>query len=782
MINKALRVIPFILFLSMSVQAQNEEAFEQRVGDLIDHVADVYAANSPGWDNNNSSVPDPEKYAWPSVLARFDKYGIDDAMGNIRIETFRNNSPFHFPFVGMARIMSLYPEAPKMMEHKKRYLEQVWQRDDSFNAWTGEGTENHVNMNRTSGYLYAQHVLEAGYQDELFQDAGEKLQSMKEWIMYWSKQIYKSGTAEWNSSTYGVHNIVGWLNLYDFAADEEVKKAARAVLDYYASELALHYTQGITGGAEMRGGSAYRSVRTDTDYLSWLWFGDSPRQVTFEGNQPIYSMYAATSTYRPPAAAIELARKEVTSPAMYYGSKPSYLFDHTSYVKQTFYIDPNYTLGAAYLPYGGWSGGDWQIVSWKLVGRVEADESNVENHADFVSGGGMYFQDRGLHRKPFDQLVHHENVLVQLSKVPTDASDIKAVIEPMFEDWHAKWKADFTERFPTESWKVNQPHVNFQSQDVTQNSSFISIRRKDRNVEFEMENELLFVKLEKVYLAIRSIHQPQPTEPQVQGDFYKVEDTAAPGVLSGFVMEVGSVADFSSFDDFKSEITEKTSLDRSRAATENTITYQNLQEDILEITYSGEGSFTEPIFDWGFGVENPQVKLTSPPFMQPEWPSGAGHGKLARWKVNGEEVTVSEDWPVFEGPNLLLQDSKLVMRAPGERTEYTVDYSGEVPAFSEKELVTGFNREQPEKEPSIFSYPNPSGTQIKIVFHLPVSTYVTLTVFDNQGKVVKQLIREDLRETGRHKIVLPTGTLTPGQYLCHLTSSVKVASTKLIVK
>jgi hypothetical protein len=665
-------------------------AEEQRAALLTGYVADEYAANSPGHNNDDPNVPDPEKYAWPAVIARFKKYGTADALGNTRIETFRHNLPFHFPYVGMARIMGLYPEAPKMKEHKKLYLENVWKRTGNFSPWTGEGTENHISMNHTNGYLYAQYVKNENYQSALFQDAGPKLAAMKEWILHWSKKVYGSGTAEWNSSTYGVHNIVGWLNLYDFAEDEEVKQAARAVLDYYAVELALHYTQGTTGGAEMRGSSAYRSVRTDTDYLSWLWYGDSPRKISFEGNQPIFSMYAATSGYKPPTIAKKLASKENKMPAMYYGSKPSYLFKHSSYIKQTFYVDKQYTVGAAYVPYGGWSGGDWQIVSWKLLGRVTPEEHNTSKNVDFISGGGMYYQDRGLHRKPFDQLAHHENVVVQLSKVPVNAPAIKALIEPMFSDWQAKWKADFIKRFPTESWKINQQHVNFQSQDVSQNHSFISIYKKDKNIRSEQKENVLFVQLENVFLAIRSVHQQQPSLPEATGDFYKITDVASPGVLSGFVLEAGNREDFSSFEDYKKQVLEKTSLDKSQAATANKLMYKNLKGDMLEVAYTEEGTFTEPIYDWGYGVTDPMVIITSPPFVQPQWPGGKGHGKLAKWTVNGEKVALKDDWPVYEGPHVVLENSKLILSHPDAGKSYTVDYSGAYPKFSEEDVGTGY--------------------------------------------------------------------------------------------
>lgn len=121
------------------------------------------------------------------------------------------------------------------------------------------------------------------------------------------------GVAEWDSSSYTTFNLIGWLNLYDFAKDEKIKKAAQAVLDYYASTIALKYTYGIYGGAEQRGGGAVESFRSYTDYLAWLWFSEEiPKDDKFlVWPAYIQTIYAATSSYRPPKEALALARKNL---------------------------------------------------------------------------------------------------------------------------------------------------------------------------------------------------------------------------------------------------------------------------------------------------------------------------------------------------------------------------------------------------------------------------------------------------------------------------------------
>jgi hypothetical protein len=69
-----------------------ELGFKQRANQIIVQTADVYTPPSP-------DIGDPEKYYWPKVMARFEKYGTKDTLGNRLIRLFAKNSPFHFILV-----------------------------------------------------------------------------------------------------------------------------------------------------------------------------------------------------------------------------------------------------------------------------------------------------------------------------------------------------------------------------------------------------------------------------------------------------------------------------------------------------------------------------------------------------------------------------------------------------------------------------------------------------------------------------------------------------------
>ena len=321
--------------------------------------------------------------------------------------------------------------------------------------------------------------------------------------------------------------MIGWLALYDGAKDPEVRKVAKAVLDYYACEMALHYTQGIVGGYESRNGTGYESVVTGSDYYSWLWFGDSPRKISWNtGTQNVEAstaIYAAVSTYRPPLVAVKLANKQLTKNTMYYNSKGEYLMNNPGTVKQTFFIGDTYTLGAAYLPYGGFTGGNTQFQAWKFVGRVKANESTTAKTANVIVGYGSKEWNKARHRMPWDQLVHHRNVLVQLTKVPNNYNVVYAQIQGVINSWKTSWAADFNKRFPSDG-KGNP--VNMSTDVSNANFSYMAVWKKNATVDRLLRNDIEFFEMDSNYVAIRSVAQTAPTYTSAT-DNYALKDAAA---------------------------------------------------------------------------------------------------------------------------------------------------------------------------------------------------------------------------------------------------------------
>ena len=764
------------------LQAQTyEQEFQQRASILIDQVATKYNNLRPPGFQNTGNPTDPEKYNWPQVMARLSKLGLNDDTSNARLDRFKNNSPFHFTLVGMARIMNQFPNAPQMAANKQTYLSKIFGRTDGYNAFTDEGTENHNNMARTSGYLAAQNALG----NAAFPTAATRLAGAKQWIMEFSKRLYFVGASEWNSSQYGSYNLIGWLNLFDFAQDPEVKAAARAVLDYYALELGLHYSQGWTGGSEMRssgvpaygvtGGNPTNVFGTSAqDFQGWFWFGDLSKDIGknyWQGNEYIQSVHAALSTYRPPSYAIQLAKKQITLPAWFKASKGEYFGTTPSYLHQHFYADLGYNLGAAYMPYGGWGGGCIAIQSWKLMGRVTSVSGDTVKAPQIITGSGKYYsQTRGRGRQPYDQFVQHKNVLIQMTKLPTNFKLIDTSIIQIINSWKTQWLTSFNQRFPGDT-KGNP--VNKQTRMDSVNQSYISY---PGNATVIRSGNVVFVDMENAFVAIRSLGKALPGNPKDDGNLTRkmVLDTAALGSVCGFALEAANKTVGFTFANFQTAIAAKAGLNKSQLAS-GKVKYISLQNDTIEAQYVDNGSHKEPIFDWGYGPNTPQIIQTTPPYLQPtSWPTTNG-GRVASWKVNGDPVVLDGNWPVYQGPGVSL--TSRILRLEGDSAGlnkfYQADYTGAIPVFTSGIVTSNVAIERP-KEIETQVYPNPANGSFTIIL-ADKAVAQSVDLYSLEGVLVKRFGKASGKNT------FSGNGLKPGLYILKISSDDISKSVKLMV-
>ncbi len=66
------------------------------------------------------------------------------------------------------------------------------------------------------------------------------------------------------------------------------------------------------------------------------------------------------------------------------------------------------------------------------------------------------------------------------------------------------------------------------------------------------------------------------------------------------------------------------------------------------------------------------------------------------------------------------------------------------------------------------NYPNPFNPTTRIAFALPVASRVTLTVFDVNGRIVTELLRNQLETAGRHEMSFSSNDLASGSYFYKL--------------
>lgn len=592
----------------LCAQTAYELGFRQRAQLLLEATAQRYRPPS-------SQIGDAEKYYYPQAIARLSTLGPSDSLAQAYVAMFRHKDPFHFTIIGLTRLLYLFPQEPTLHANRLSYCQRVAQRSDADNAFTGEGTENHVNMSRTSGYLLMQ-LAQQTAAAPLYQ---QQMQRAASWLKAYAQRYAEVGNAEWNSSTYDAYSVAAWLNVYDFAIDSTLKQAAQTVLDGYARQIALHYSWGLMGGAEMRGAGigAYAAA---TNYLAWLWFGEGLNADFSTNREYIQSVHAATSRYRPPTDCLALALKTQTQATEYRGFRPDNSLEKEHFVKEYFWITPNFTLGSAVQSYGGWTGTTTQLINWKLVCKP----ANPSSKALEISGNGRFYDDwLAKGRQPFTQVVQHQNVLFQLTCTPTHAEQIWERIVGIVKQWQNNWQRDFARRFP-EHHKKNV--VNINDKVLFENKSYLTLPPE---AQIQALPQGYLVRLPKVWLRCTAIGAAQDTLINQR----KVLCCQAPrGQVCGWVVEAHEASAFGTWEFFEKKMTTR-QLSQRRYQT----TY-SMPEQELRAKYQPNGAHQEALVDWGYGpTEAVSVAFGTAqqpsPYRQPAWPRGKWHGRTAQLSI-----------------------------------------------------------------------------------------------------------------------------------------------------
>lgn len=142
----------------------------------------------------------------------------------------------------------------------------------------------------------------------------------RERIRAYVTALYTTGMGEWDSANYLSHGLTAYLQLYDFARDPEVRRLAKAHLDWICAAAAVKYFRGAWAGPNIRD---YGNIGAHDGAAGefWHYFGDLKKAA----EKPYRDfIHIATSAYRPPAAVVELARKNFPRPVEILASKPSY--------------------------------------------------------------------------------------------------------------------------------------------------------------------------------------------------------------------------------------------------------------------------------------------------------------------------------------------------------------------------------------------------------------------------------------------------------------------------
>ncbi len=272
----------------------------------------------------------------------------------------------------------------------------------------GGGTENHKVMFRTTALLYAQWFPEgsliSGHSlDDTRRIAGGVLTDF-------ARKLFTLGNGEYQSTIYFPHSIQPLLNVYDFSPDPATRAMAKAALDYYLAVYALKTFNGVHTGAKRRGW-VDGSVLGEMDTMLWLWAGGKPDYTTarVDREHAHVSLHQLTSSYRPNAAVLALAAKQVPLPFEAELAYPDYHMSERARHVETLYASPHYALGSVQLDGVNNSA---QQTTWSLNVRARS--------GSLVFGGGQprWLSPEG--HSPYDQWVQKRGALLFMSG-PTEA-------------------------------------------------------------------------------------------------------------------------------------------------------------------------------------------------------------------------------------------------------------------------------------------------------------------------------------------------------------------------
>ena len=201
---------------------------------------------------------------------------------------------------------------------------------DNRNSWVDiRGTDNLKAMREHAIYLFAHDAGNAAVRDQYADQIEQATQT-----------IFRTGISEWDSQNYYAWGVAPWMSLYDYAPEtingqpNKTKLQAKAAVDLQIVAGALKYYHGAFSGPSKRtNSSAHVPLKGSAAQFLWPYFGDTPAGLTLSSVAPSTNdlhntLHPILSAYRPPKAVVGLATKNWgsghTGGVEILASKPSY--------------------------------------------------------------------------------------------------------------------------------------------------------------------------------------------------------------------------------------------------------------------------------------------------------------------------------------------------------------------------------------------------------------------------------------------------------------------------
>ena len=585
-----------------------EAAYQQRVQHVLNHWKDQKVAGGTYGEN--------EKNYYPTALMAFltgrrelalKALQEDDHVKEDHAWTHGVDFYWCFTLKGQMRKYFYFGEhlAPayreKFLAGARAWVEHdpaarphpVWAGKTSGTGWEPRAkgfsvdrrnTDNLRAMRDTSVYLMAEATGHL-----------ERQKQYKQKIRDYVDTLYHIGMSEWDSPNYHSHALSTYHNLYDFAKDEEVKLLAKAALDWLYATAAVKYVRGGFAAPNARDYGGNAPFLANVTSPAWLYFADIPQAHPAPDRDSVYHI---TSSYRPPAAVVELARKNFPRPVEYLATHPPYrdwsvgkpaspAYFETQYIAHTYQMGSAVSID---------TGGPWNINAFKLLA------ANSTRGVDYFVANTQSILGQSF-KRPGDQVAQFRNLLIYLRPA------------------------------------ANSPPFYFQL---------------PRSAKVEHDHGIWFIRLENTYLALHPIHLGDPVEVNTEdladdkGKQQATRDYASERFLkcatagdsyAGFALEVGEFQSQGAFEAFKQAVKSKSALDLASLA-KGTVTLTASTAHSLSMTHNPSSELptvTRDGIPHDWSLQKDRFRITAGHHLiEQKWLSGRLNIHTANHRFTGE--------------------------------------------------------------------------------------------------------------------------------------------------
>ncbi|MGB3536061.1 MAG: hypothetical protein WBA13_21415 [Microcoleaceae cyanobacterium] len=596
-----------------SVEQQNEKVndiynFKRKGLAIREKIAAIDLDEKDAWWRR-IQLGDPHKYLLPIILARLSLnqesiYNPQESW-DILLKLDRDKPDlYHFRSASDVRIFFLFQD---IMPPEVRAAYQTQLQSPKVLEWIEGGTENHMFMHRASGLAL---MNGSGLRVEYPATAATN----EAWLRSEFNKFLTIGQGEFHSSIYYGYSISGLLNLYDFSQDPELKKLAKALLDWYATNMALRLSWGTAGGAESRGFDR-NTWDSGLTAIAGLWWGENQIEFIKKMNDSYASLAlnAALSSYRPPEHLKAIALKQIPLPFEAFASHPPYYsYSENDQLWETFYVTEDYSLGTLLEPgrvYQVTGTIRAQYATYKLVIRDPNQQKNV-----VISLGGTYHTPLSTGRTPGDQYLQKEGTVIYQSILTPE--DLTAGVPPAsrlvlpagqgapqrHKDWYI--------------WKIH--HV------------WLCARVWGDNVRWQ---------------TLPQTKQPVPTDKTLS-----FEGLTATGNKTAWITDIARVSDYPTFEQLTTAL-DQTQIDDSAWESGGEISYQSLTSNRLSMIYDDNGAIAAATINGQKRVLNNSPVIASP-YIQAELRQGTlevRDPQRGTWKL---QTTINgPEWTMIDSPD-----------------------------------------------------------------------------------------------------------------------------------